>query len=128
VRASHFVTEPLTDGPQARGFRSDIDFLRKVSAVDDQSEALQCDVFREVLVDELFERTSSAFVLMWIARTGRVEADGSVSILNGRDRLRFDERDLRGTINEAPDQPGGRSAVDVNSLAGDPLHFFLIFI
>src|SRR5712691_9239725 len=110
----HFVAEALTDGPQAGGFRRDVDLLRKIGAVNDERQALQRDVTGKVLVDELLKRAPPALILMRISRARCVEADGILALLYRGHFVRLDERDLRTRIDESPDQPRRRRAIDVN--------------
>src|SRR5258708_1385418 len=98
-------TESLTDGPQAGGFRRDVDLLRKIGAVHDERETLEGGIAGEVLVAELLERAPPAFVLMRISRARRVESDRVLAILHRRDFIRLDEENLRGRIEKSPDQP-----------------------
>src|SRR5712692_7256011 len=79
----HLLAEALADGPKSCRFRCDIDLLRKIGAVNDERQALQCDIAGKVLVDELLERAPSTLILMRIARARRVEADGIIALLYG---------------------------------------------
>src|SRR5262249_44359209 len=91
----HRIAEALADGPQARGFRRDLDFLWKVGTMDDQGQAVQRGIVREVLVDKLLERTPPALILVRIARARRVEANRLLLLLNSSNLLWLDEHDLR---------------------------------
>src|SRR5262245_7414043 len=59
---------------------------------------------------------------MGVRRTGRVEAADAFALLDPGDVLGRDEAKCRRRIDEAPDQPGGRAAIDPDRLPGHPLH------
>src|SRR6266516_1020614 len=82
IAFSHVIAEALTNGPQTGGFRRDVDLLREIGAMNDDRQTFQRDVAGKVLVDELFERAPSEFVLMRISRARRVETDGVLALLH----------------------------------------------
>src|SRR5260370_20914232 len=116
------IAEALTDGPQSRGFRSDVDLLRKVGAVNDQRETLQSEIAWKVLVNELLERAPPTLILMWIARARGVEPDRVLPLLQGCNLVRFDKDDLCVRVNESSDQPRGRGPIHVDPFARCPFH------
>ena len=90
--------------------------------MDDPRQPAQGGVAAEALGDQLLEGAAPLLVLVRILGSGRVEAGGGVSLLHAGHLLPGHEEDLRLGVEEPPDQPGGRGAVDVDLTAGYPLH------
>src|SRR6266498_5218754 len=114
--------ESLTDGPETGRLPGDVHLGGKVGPVNDPAQASERFVIRHSFLDQRLEGAAAALIAMRVGRARSVETDRSFSFLHAGYLLRLDEEDLGLGVQEAPDEPAGRRAVDMDAFTRDPFH------
>src|SRR5438093_5955316 len=106
--------EALGDGEEAGRLRNGGESFVEVGAVHDAGERAERRVVGAVFMHQRFERAAASGILVRIRGARSVEADRAGAALYLSHVTRFDEGERGGRIDEAPDQPGGRRAIDAD--------------
>src|SRR2546426_6997526 len=115
--------EAFRNGAQPRTLLCNVLLPLDVSSTDDQGQTFQSRFVELIIHDDRFKRATLAPMVEFdFGQPRRIEGNG---ILLPRRREQFffcNERELRGGVNEASDQPGTGHAVDLNVAARNPFH------
>jgi hypothetical protein len=109
------------DSHQAPAGGVGLDVRGDVGRVDDLRQRLEGRVVREVVLEQdALEGATPFDVPEFDSR--HVEGDCSLPLGRGHHLLGGDIQKLGGAIDEAPDEPGARDAIDLGILTSDPFH------